>query len=170
MIDTLSPCACKDTRVVGHVARKISTVAYLFLRKGGAISCVVTGTRRYLYDLPQGGMEIPCLLKFRGNKEILQKINQLLHSQDKDEDANVKVPVEEPPAKVLKSGSSSMHMSLKTMFKTNDDANIWIKCHRGLLSLNDKEISQKGDELSDKHMQFAQKLIKEQFSKINGLC
>jgi len=37
----------KDTQVVGHVARKISTLCYLFLRKGGAISCVVTGTRRY---------------------------------------------------------------------------------------------------------------------------
>ena len=58
--------------------------------------------------------------------------------------------------KVLKSGSSNT--SLKTMFNTNNDANIWVKCHRGLLSFNDKEILQKGDELSDKHIQFAQKL------------
>ena len=63
----------KDTRVVGHVARKISTVAYLFLQKGGAISCVVTGTRRYSYDLPQGGMEIACLLKFRDDNEFCKR-------------------------------------------------------------------------------------------------
>ena len=55
------------------------------------------------------------------------------------------------------------------MFKTNDDANI-DQMPSGVLSLNDKEILQKGDELSDKHIQFAQKLIKEQFPKINGLC
>ena len=39
-----------------------------------------------------------------------------------------------------------------------------------MLSFSDKEILQKGDERSDKHIQFAQKLIKEQFPLINGLC
>ena len=47
-------------------------------------------------------MEIPCLHKFCGNNDILQKIKQLLHSQDKDKDINAEVPVEESPAKVFK--------------------------------------------------------------------
>jgi len=55
----------KSSRVVGHVLR----------RRGGAIACIVMGTRRYSNDLPQGGMEIPCQLKFSaGNAKSLQKI------------------------------------------------------------------------------------------------
>ena len=155
----------KDTRVVGHVARKISTVCYLFLRKGGAISCVVTDIRRYSYDLPQGGMEIPCLLKFRGNSNILKQLLQ----RDKDEDINAEVSLKEPPAKILKPSESSSR-SLNTIFHANGDADTWVRCHRGVLSFNDKVILQNGGELSDKHIQFAQKLIKEQFPLIGGLC
>ena len=107
--------------------------------KGGAISYVVNGTRRYSYDLPQGGMEMPCLLKFCGNNDNLQKIKQLLHSPDKNENTNTEVPVEEPPAKIFKSELSSM-LSFKTMFHTNDDVNIWVKCHQGVLSISNKEI------------------------------
>ena len=71
---------------------------------------------------------------------------------------NTEVPVDEPFAKVFKSGPNST--SLRTMFNTNDDANIWVKCYQGVLNFSDKEILQKGDERSDKHIQFAQKLIK----------
>lgn len=64
----------KDTRVVGHMARKIAAVLSVFA-KGWSVSCMVTSTRRHLYDLPQGGMEIPCLLfKFCGDIDILQKV------------------------------------------------------------------------------------------------
>ena len=166
--DRYAVAVYKDTQVVGHVARKISTVCYLFLRKGGAIFCVVTDTRRYSYDLPQGGMEIPCLLKFRGNSNILQKIKQLLQ-RDEDEDINAEVSLKEPPAKIFKPSESSSRSS-KTIFHANGDADTWVRCHRGVLRFNDKVILQNGGELSDKHIQFAQKLIKEQFPLIGGLC
>lgn len=64
-------------RVVGHLPRKFSCVCSLFLRRGGLISCTVTGTRRYSVDLVQGGLEIPCLVTFIGNKELIDK---LLHN------------------------------------------------------------------------------------------
>jgi len=49
------------------------------LRRSGTISCVVMGTRRYSYDLPQGGMEIPCQLKFSSDdSKSLQKIKKML--------------------------------------------------------------------------------------------
>ena len=51
---------------VGHVPRKISRLCSLFLRRGGEILCTVTGGHRYSSDLEQGGMEIPCLLLFKG--------------------------------------------------------------------------------------------------------
>ena len=45
--------------IVGHVPRFISSICCMFLHKGGAISCVVTGSRRYSADLPQRGLEVP---------------------------------------------------------------------------------------------------------------
>ena len=54
------------TDVVGHIPRNISTSCNLFLRKGGTISCVVTGHRQYSSDLPQGGLEVPCQMLFKG--------------------------------------------------------------------------------------------------------
>ena len=45
--------------IVGHVPHEISAVCYLFLRRGGTISCKVTGRRRYSADLAQGGLETP---------------------------------------------------------------------------------------------------------------
>ena len=49
---------------VGHVPRKISAICSIFIRHGGTIICVVNGACRYSADLPQGGLEIPCVLKF----------------------------------------------------------------------------------------------------------
>ena len=50
-----------DGPVIGHLPRKVSRVCSLFLRRGGHIHCTVTGRKS---DLPQGGLEIPCLLLF----------------------------------------------------------------------------------------------------------
>ena len=50
---------------VGHVPCLISTVCSVFIRRGGAIVCIVTGPRQYSSDLPQGGLEVPCRYIFR---------------------------------------------------------------------------------------------------------
>lgn len=55
--------------VVGHLPCKISHLCSLFLRRGGEITCKITESRRYSFDLPQGGLEIPCLLIFRSHDE-----------------------------------------------------------------------------------------------------
>ena len=51
----------RDT-IVGHLPRQISTICHLFLRKGGIITCIVSGRRQYSTDLPQGGLEVPVSL------------------------------------------------------------------------------------------------------------
>ena len=53
-----------DRKTVGHIPRKISAICLIFIRRGDSIVCLVDGSRRYLSDLPQGGFEIPCTLKF----------------------------------------------------------------------------------------------------------
>ena len=35
------------------------------------MACMVNGSRRYSADLPQGGLEIPCILTFRTNNAKL---------------------------------------------------------------------------------------------------
>ena len=34
----------------------------------------VTGSRRYSRDLPQGGLEVPCTLKFQGSTKDIDKV------------------------------------------------------------------------------------------------
>ena len=54
---------------VGHIAKTISSICSIFLRRGGTILCEVNGHRRYSSDLPQGGLEVPCVLTFVATEE-----------------------------------------------------------------------------------------------------
>ena len=40
--------------------------------------CTVTASKRQSVDLPQGGLEVPCLLTFDGEKELLEKVRKRL--------------------------------------------------------------------------------------------
>ena len=55
----------KDGVAIGHLPRKALRICSLFLRRGSAIHCKVSGGQWYSSDIPQGGLEIPC------HKEIL---------------------------------------------------------------------------------------------------
>ena len=68
----------KDRQIIGHLPRKISKVCSLFIRRGGSIQCTVTGGRRYSVDLSQGGIEIPCILKFTGKAEDIKKLKKYI--------------------------------------------------------------------------------------------
>ena len=77
--DTFAVAVKKDEVIVGHVPRCISPICYIFLCRGGTISCRVTGHRRYSANLAQGGMEIPCILTFQtGDAQYLDKIKKSL--------------------------------------------------------------------------------------------
>ena len=52
----------KDSQVVGHLPKKHSRVFWHFIKRGGMVKCQVTGSREFTSDLPQGGLEVPCLL------------------------------------------------------------------------------------------------------------
>ena len=64
--------------VIGHLPRKLSRVCSLFLRRGGVISCTVTGRPSYSGDLSQGGLKVPCFLLFKYKPKELQKLKKLL--------------------------------------------------------------------------------------------
>ena len=76
-------CGCSHEKwgsweVVGHVPHSISTLCSLFIERGGNIKCEVTGNRQYSYDLPQGGLELPCKLVFFGPNMEIAKVKYLL--------------------------------------------------------------------------------------------
>ena len=90
----------KDDEVVGHVPRHYSCVFSLFLRNDGTISCCVNVGRRYSRDLPQGGLEIPCIYTFlcqTGNCDLLDKMKKRLEELEasistiKEDTINAKV-------------------------------------------------------------------------------
>ena len=64
----------RRSAVVGHVPRKMSAACALFLRRKGTIHCTTTGSWRFLVDLPQGGLEVPCTLIFRGEPKDVAKM------------------------------------------------------------------------------------------------
>ena len=50
----------------------------MFLRRGGTIDCRVTGARQGSEDLPQGGLEIPCILILKGSAGDMEKVKRLV--------------------------------------------------------------------------------------------
>ena len=72
-----------DLRLVGHVPRRISSSCSVFIRRGcrSSIKCLITGSRCHSSDLPQGGLEIPCILIFTTKcAELRDKTKKVLES------------------------------------------------------------------------------------------
>ena len=67
----------KSGTVVGRLPKKLSRIYSLFIRIGGVVRCRVAGRRRYSDDLPQGGLEIPCVLILDGKCKDLEKVKRL---------------------------------------------------------------------------------------------
>ena len=61
-----------DGTTVRHVSKKISAICSIFIRCGGTINCVVNGAHRFSANLPQGGLEIPCILNFTAKIQAKQ--------------------------------------------------------------------------------------------------
>ena len=79
VLDRYAIAVKKDTgEIVGHVPKKISRICSWFLQHGGTIAAIVTGHRRYSSDLVQGGLEIPCNLRFCGEEKFILKLKKVL--------------------------------------------------------------------------------------------
>ena len=169
--DSNAVAVVKHGMVVGHVPRKISLICALFLRRSGSsIRCEVTGERRHSWDLPQGGLEIPCTLYFEGNSDTCRNsaskaeslIRQVLLGLKKGGERLAETEREKdyPPAKKAKISDERHNAS-----------SIWVKLDTIPLSLSntEKEAIVNGEMLSDLHINFAQSLLRLQFGAENGL-
>ena len=184
--------------VVGHLPKKISATCSLFLRKGGAISCQVTDERRKRsVDLVQGGLEIQCLLIFSSKKrDLLDKLQKLLalsiervKEMVKNETAKDKeIPTDNekaddisltiPAAKKVKVEADCTTLPVEVVediatvvVENNATSQPWavFPTTRIKLHAEEKAILLGGGKLNDKHINFAQALLKAHDRKIEGL-
>ena len=193
------------TGVVGHIPRQISTPCNLFLRKGGTISCIVIGHRQYSSDLPQGGLEVPCQLLFRGDIKTINKIRLLLQNAPTNE-AMFATRVSTSSAKIATSDKvNSRHNNLSTDIsalstantegnKSKAEVNIYPEDLAVSIAVSDSTIDEEtndiilvqvgnctllisnkeclltpGFSLTDKHINFAQTLLRSQYPGVSGL-
>ena len=172
--DPYAVAVYKRDQVVGHIPRIISAACSVFIQRGGSIDCTITGSRRFSVDLPQEGLEIPCLLKFRGDGKDIKKVIKLLSTAEKmvtaEQEANKRKPEESPDleAKKMKLDVDIIDLD-EIKVKSSCDQAPWLAFRRFELTLVDKDIIISGDLLTDRHINFAQALIKKEHKELIGL-
>lgn len=175
----------KDEMTVGHVPRRISSVCSLFLRKSGArIVCKITGNRHYSKDLPQGGLELPCIYIFSGNSEGLVKVSKLLSSMKYPytfKSECIASEVTEPeqiivePEKMELEQEPEMPITIhengidtSPQLKRRKCDTIWLKINdTWILTEYDYDLLSGGLELNDNLVNAAQQLLSRQFPSTN---
>ena len=197
--NTHDPCAVavrKDAVTVGHVPRAISSVCSIFIRRGGIILCRVNEARQYSADLPNGGLEIPCILTFQTlDSELSDKSKKLIEASLTAMNIkifrNEKMRMESPdPApslsqhvhgaeiKLEQTDNSDINLDDPLPSNPTDSLSLSPGCSTSIgepvakkQRLSESEIENiiMGAELSDLHINLAQRVIKEQFPHINGL-
>ena len=121
--DHFAVAVMKDSNIVGHVPRKISFICSLFLRQSGSIICRVTGNKQYSSDLPQNGLEVPCVLTFSCTAKdgsCLEKVKRLIEHALSFSLNEVCEP-EDSPSKVKIEASESIDHSKEGNQYNNDN-------------------------------------------------
>ena len=150
----------KGTDIVGHVPRSISCLYFFsFLERGGTLECEITGRRR---DLPQGGLEVPCKLKYRGSPASIKKINMLLPDAPTPGTTASETSI---PAKKFK---------LDSDVKLDLASGVWLSLNvlNEVISLSHsdrRDLCDSDKMLNDNHINFAQNLLRMQFPLLEGL-
>ena len=154
----------------------MSAICSLIFRKGGSIFCQVSGSRRYSQDLPQGGLEIPCLLRFQGNAKDVQKVKKLatLALSLKNSSHPESPPSLEPPTKKVRvdkkhdmpDDSNKKNSSRQNLSGTKGAVKLTLNPS---LKEEDYRRIEAGEMLSDLSMYLAHRILKNQFPTLNGL-
>ena len=165
--DPFAVAVMKHDTIVGHIPRTISAVCSLFLRRHGSITCQVNGSRRFSSDLPQGGLEIPCLLIFSGACDLVTKVQKPIFDIIKNEKNKEEKSKEEdsgsPPQKRKKINDEHKQMD------KDKSEHTWVRLDGISLKYSDKKAILEGHELHDLHIDICQKLLKYQYPGLKGL-
>ena len=110
--DPFAVSVMRHSDIIGHVPKKISATCSLFLRNSGSIEFTVTGSRQFLRDLTQGGLETPCQLKFKGHKKYIEKVQNLIELSESVVDTKASSTSSSPVTAIDNSNSKSESKSL----------------------------------------------------------
>ena len=67
----------KNGDIVGHVPRSLSRVSWFFLKRGGDITCRITGKRKLGV-----GLEVPCVYLYAGSVKMTRKLDRLFLAEE----------------------------------------------------------------------------------------
>ena len=146
----------------------------IFIRRGGFIVCVVTGLRQYSADLPQGGLEVPCCYTFKTIHDAEgEKARKIIEGV-----LSVEIMPTIKSDTEIKTGEVLIQDSGET---PPDDQRAVIEADREMPEINEPPHKKRklsapeiekvimGEELSDVHINLAQRLLRAQFPELNGL-
>ena len=167
---------CRRNTIVGHLPRQISTICHLFLRKGGIITCTISGRRQCSADLPQGGLEVPHqLVLIASDKKLLDKTTLLLQKAppviiSKSTIAGVVAANTPVSARKLEPIPIQIADVEETATDSINKDPVWIHVDKCTMLQSDKQcLLIAGCLLNDKHINTAQALLKKQFTNATGL-
>ena len=157
--------------IVGHIAKKISSLCSIFLRRGGMILCEVNGHRRYSSDLPQGGLEVPCVLTFVAAEEkekaktkcIFESVLGMKPKENAECTTHTPTP-DISDALAMESDDSDPFIDLTELAQDTDQS----PPSKKQKIFSEEQIIM-GQELSDIEINLAQELLKTQHPGLNGL-
>ena len=160
--------------IVGHVPRLISMVCSIFIRRGGFIVCVVTGPRQYSADLPQGGLEVPCYYSFKtirdaeGGKarkmiEVVLSV-EIIPTIESDTENKIGGILIQASDEISPDDQRAVTEADREMPESHEPPH-----KKRKLSATEIEKVIMGEELSDIHINLAQRLLRAQFPELNGL-
>jgi hypothetical protein len=158
------------TGVIGHIPRKISAACSIFIRRGGSIFCKVTGNRRYSHDLVQEGLEVPCVLTFKGIDTEINKLRKLLEPSAPTLTCVVKRERGSNGNEVEDCANPSKQIcDIENHIGNSDGNQLWLQLGNWKLTLDDAScLLDCKKELTDKHINFAQAILKAKFPTVTG--
>ena len=118
--DAFAVAVVKGEDTVGHVPRRFSCATNLFIQSGGVVACEIYSDRRYSRDLPQGGMEIPCVYIFSGAPDLVDNTKRRLNElQAQIKECSILLDSQQAEADVLPQTDSSCK---RTSEQISDDS------------------------------------------------
>ena len=146
------------------------------MRRGGTINCSVDGSHRYSSDIPQGGLEIPCIFTFTAQSSVEgSKAEKLIELMLLAKCSKVPNPVQgKTCAADLPSITSSEEK--ENIYSQTDKIDLTYSNatqgeaqgspSRKIAKIFDAESVIMGAELSDITINYAQELLKIQFQEL----
>ena len=121
--------------------------------------CQVTGKRRRSVDLPQGGLEVPCSLMFMGKSQDIRKVKKLAALAPS---ASIEPCLKKPKIE------NDVDDTDSTQEGDSEDQH-WLQYKDCLLTQQDRTAITSNNLLSDRHINYAQVILHQQFPLVGGL-